>query len=65
MSILLRLHRLIATALWSATVGLAVVPAVRADMVDHLDLKSDEFTKADVTRDEVLALIAEFKLRTK
>ncbi len=58
MSILLRLHRLVATALWSAAVGLAVVPAVRADMVDHLDLKSDEFTKADVTRDEVLAAIA-------
>ncbi|MCZ7595150.1 MAG: pentapeptide repeat-containing protein [Hyphomicrobium sp.] len=27
-------------------------------MVDHLDLKSDEFTKADVTRDDVLAAIA-------
>ena len=27
-------------------------------MIDQLDLKSDEFTKADVTREDVLAAIA-------
>ena len=28
------------------------------DLVEHLDLNSDEFTKADVTRDDVVAAIA-------
>ncbi len=34
-------------------------PVARADMVDQLDLKSDDFTKADVTRQDVLAAIAQ------
>ncbi|HWK40011.1 MAG TPA: pentapeptide repeat-containing protein [Hyphomicrobium sp.] len=41
--------------------ALVVLPAphvARADMVDQLDLKSDDFTKADVTREDVLAAIA-------
>ncbi|KAB2942044.1 MAG: pentapeptide repeat-containing protein [Hyphomicrobium sp.] len=47
-----------AAALIAAIAWLASPAAVHADMVDHLDLKSDEFTKADVTRDDVLAAIA-------
>ena len=31
--------------------------AYAEDMIDQLDLKSDEFKKADVTREEVLAAI--------
>ena len=49
---------LMASALAGA---LLLVPtgALRAqDMIDQLDLKSDEFTKADMTRDDVLAAIA-------
>src|SRR5262245_47153388 len=39
---------------------LLLLPAgvLRSDMIDQLDLKSDEFTKAEVTKDDVLAAIA-------
>ena len=39
----------------------AAAPCNAQDMIDQLDLKSDEFTKADMTRDDVLAAIAAAK----
>ena len=46
-------------AVLTAALLLAPVGAACAqDMIDQLDLKSDEFTKADVTREDVLAAIA-------
>jgi len=49
--------RLIRAAMVAAM--LIAAPAVtQADMIDQLDLKSDEFTKAEVTREDVLAAIA-------
>jgi hypothetical protein len=59
MPLLFKLKRSAAmSALLAAVVCLAPLSFARADMVDHLDLKSDEFTKADVTRDDVVAAIA-------
>src|SRR3990167_3930133 len=49
---------LIHTALAAALLLLPPGHLHAQDMVEHLDLKSDEFTKTDVTRDDVLAAIA-------
>jgi uncharacterized protein YjbI with pentapeptide repeats len=52
-------HGLAKAAFAAAFLLVGGAPAPRAqDMIDQLDLKSDEFTKADVTRDDVLAAIA-------
>src|SRR5215813_1130224 len=54
------MQRGLATAAVAAAFLLAgSVLTLRAqDMIDQLDLKSDEFTKAEVTKDDVLAAIA-------
>ena len=50
----------LATAAFAAAFLLAgsVLALQAQDMIDQLDLKSDEFTKADVTRDDIVAAIA-------
>ena len=45
-------------AIVSAALMLPAGAAYAQDMIDQLDLKSDEFKKADVTREAVLAAIA-------